>query len=38
MDHLLHLDRTLDELDLPRWAPPGSDATRLVREVIRIRP
>jgi hypothetical protein len=33
MDHLLHLDRTLDELDPPRWPPPAADATRLVRTV-----
>ncbi|WP_327686224.1 contact-dependent growth inhibition system immunity protein [Streptomyces sp. NBC_00467] len=37
MDRLLHLDRTLDELDPPRWAPPGSDATRLVRKVHELR-
>ncbi|MFF2775430.1 contact-dependent growth inhibition system immunity protein [Streptomyces sp. NPDC058052] len=37
MDRLLHLDRTLDELDPPRWAPPGSDATRLVRTVHGLR-
>ncbi|SNC59314.1 MULTISPECIES: contact-dependent growth inhibition system immunity protein [unclassified Streptomyces] len=37
MDRLLHLDRTLDELDPPRWAPPAADATRLVREVHRLR-
>lgn len=37
MDHLLYLDRTLDELDPPRWAPPGSDATRLVRNVHELR-
>ncbi|MFJ3923443.1 contact-dependent growth inhibition system immunity protein [Streptomyces sp. NPDC090022] len=37
MDRLLHLDRTLDELDPPRWAPPGSDATRLVRKVHGLR-
>ena len=37
MDRLLHLDRTLDELDPPRWEPPGSDATRLVRRVHELR-
>ncbi|MEU0372012.1 contact-dependent growth inhibition system immunity protein [Streptomyces sp. NPDC006283] len=37
MDHLLHLDRTLDELDPPHWAPPASDATRLVRKVHELR-
>lgn len=37
MDRLLHLDRTLDELDPPAWAPPGSDATRLVRRVHELR-
>ncbi|WP_333774640.1 contact-dependent growth inhibition system immunity protein [Streptomyces sp. IBSBF 3136] len=37
MDHLLHLDRTLDELDPPRWAPPAADATRLVRTVHELR-
>ncbi|MDI3403245.1 contact-dependent growth inhibition system immunity protein [Streptomyces cavernicola] len=37
MDQLLHLDRTLDELDPPRWAPPGSDATHLVRKVHELR-
>ncbi|MFE0654404.1 contact-dependent growth inhibition system immunity protein [Streptomyces sp. NPDC059534] len=37
VDRLLHLDRTLDELDLPRWGPPGSDATRLVRKVHELR-
>jgi hypothetical protein len=37
MDRLLHLDRTLDELDPPCWAPPGSDATRLVRKVHELR-
>ncbi|MGW1374151.1 contact-dependent growth inhibition system immunity protein [Streptomyces sp. NPDC002446] len=37
MDHPLHLDRTLDELDPPRWAPPASDATRLVRKVYELR-
>jgi hypothetical protein len=37
MDHLLHLDRTLDELDPPRWAPPDADATHLVRKVHELR-
>ncbi|MEV5546706.1 contact-dependent growth inhibition system immunity protein [Streptomyces sp. NPDC052309] len=37
MDHLLHLDRTLDELDPPRWTPPAGDATRLVRKVHELR-
>ncbi|MFG2592897.1 contact-dependent growth inhibition system immunity protein [Streptomyces sp. NPDC048438] len=37
MDHLLHLDRTLDELDLPRWTLPAADATHLVREVHELR-
>jgi hypothetical protein len=37
MEHLLHLDRTLDELDLPRWAPPAADATHLVRKVHGLR-
>ncbi|MFJ3306351.1 contact-dependent growth inhibition system immunity protein [Streptomyces sp. NPDC086549] len=37
MDHLLHLDRTLDELDPPRWTAPAADATHLVREVHRLR-
>ncbi|MGW4197191.1 contact-dependent growth inhibition system immunity protein [Streptomyces sp. NPDC005004] len=37
MDHLLHLDRTLDDLDPPRWAPPAPDATRLVRKVHELR-
>ncbi|MEV3993629.1 contact-dependent growth inhibition system immunity protein [Streptomyces sp. NPDC049837] len=37
MDLLLHLDRTLDELDPPRWAPPGLDATRLMRKVHELR-
>ncbi|KOU26403.1 hypothetical protein ADK52_09380 [Streptomyces sp. WM6372] len=37
MDRLLHLDRPLDELDPPRWAPPASDATRLVRKVHELR-
>lgn len=37
MDHLLHLDRTLDELDPPRWTPPAADATHLVRKVHALR-
>lgn len=37
MDRLLHLDRTLDELDPPRWVPPAADATRLVRTVHELR-
>ncbi|NUK01236.1 hypothetical protein HRW23_12020 [Streptomyces lunaelactis] len=37
MDHLLHLDRTLDELDPPRWTPPAADATHLVRKVHELR-
>ncbi|WP_153449369.1 contact-dependent growth inhibition system immunity protein [Streptomyces smaragdinus] len=37
MDRLLHLERTLDELDPPRWAPPAPDATRLVRKVHELR-
>ncbi|MDH6228837.1 MULTISPECIES: contact-dependent growth inhibition system immunity protein [Streptomyces] len=37
MDRLLHLDRTLDELDPPRWAPAGPDATSLVRRVHELR-
>ncbi|MYY06507.1 MULTISPECIES: contact-dependent growth inhibition system immunity protein [unclassified Streptomyces] len=37
MGPLLHLDRTLDELDPPRWAAPPSDATRLVRTVHELR-
>jgi hypothetical protein len=37
MDHLLHLDRTLDELDPPRWMPPAADATHLVRTVHELR-
>ncbi len=37
MDHLLHLDRTLDELDPPSWPPPAADATRLVRTVHELR-
>jgi hypothetical protein len=37
MDRLLHLDRTLDELDVPRWASPAADATHLVRKVYGLR-
>jgi hypothetical protein len=37
MDRLLHLDRTLDELDPPRWETPGADVTRLVRTVHELR-
>ncbi|MEW1887892.1 MULTISPECIES: contact-dependent growth inhibition system immunity protein [unclassified Streptomyces] len=37
MGLLLHLDRTLDELDLPRWPEPAADATRLVRTVHALR-
>ncbi|WP_369776342.1 contact-dependent growth inhibition system immunity protein [Streptomyces sp. R33] len=37
MDRLLHLDRTLDELDPPRWAPPASDVTPLIRRVHELR-
>ncbi|MEV5312489.1 contact-dependent growth inhibition system immunity protein [Streptomyces sp. NPDC052610] len=37
MDRLLHLDRTLDELDPPRWAAPPADATHLVRKVHGLR-
>ncbi|MFF4695039.1 contact-dependent growth inhibition system immunity protein [Streptomyces chattanoogensis] len=37
MDPLLHLDRTLDELDPPRWTPPAADATHLVRTVHGLR-
>jgi hypothetical protein len=37
MDRLLHLDRTLDELDVPRWGPPAADATHLVRKVHGLR-
>jgi len=33
MDRLLHLDRTPDDLDPPRWTAPGADATRLVHKV-----
>ncbi|MFF2409477.1 contact-dependent growth inhibition system immunity protein [Streptomyces sp. NPDC058092] len=34
---LLHLNRTLDELDPPRWTPPAADATHLVRIVHELR-
>ncbi|MFF5899104.1 contact-dependent growth inhibition system immunity protein [Streptomyces argenteolus] len=37
MDRLLHLDRTLDELDPPRWGPPAAAATPLVRTVHALR-
>ncbi|MGK5543863.1 contact-dependent growth inhibition system immunity protein [Streptomyces sp. URMC 127] len=37
MDKLLHLDRTLDELDPPRWTAPAQDATHLVRTVHELR-
>ncbi|MFI5634262.1 contact-dependent growth inhibition system immunity protein [Streptomyces sp. NPDC051664] len=37
MDHLLHLDRTLDELDPPRWLAPDADATNLIRRVHELR-
>ncbi|MGW2631260.1 contact-dependent growth inhibition system immunity protein [Streptomyces chattanoogensis] len=37
MDPLLHVDRTLDELDPPRWTPPAADATPLVRKVHGLR-
>ncbi|MGW1787337.1 contact-dependent growth inhibition system immunity protein [Streptomyces sp. NPDC002143] len=37
MDRLLHLDRTLDEVDPPRWAPPAADATHLMRTVHELR-
>ncbi|MFE2168691.1 contact-dependent growth inhibition system immunity protein [Streptomyces sp. NPDC059447] len=37
MDRLLHLHRTLDELDPPQWAPSASDATHLVRKVHELR-
>ncbi|MFD7626694.1 contact-dependent growth inhibition system immunity protein [Streptomyces sp. NPDC059851] len=37
MDHLLHLGRTLDELDPPRWTAPPPDATHLVRKVHALR-
>jgi hypothetical protein len=37
MDRLLHLDRTLDELDPPRWTAAAADATHLVRKVHALR-
>ncbi|OEJ37372.1 hypothetical protein AR457_32985 [Streptomyces agglomeratus] len=37
MDRLLHLDRSLDERDPPRWTPPDADATHLVRKVHELR-
>jgi len=37
MDLLLHLDRTLDELDAPCWPAPPADATRLIRTVHELR-
>ncbi|MFH8573203.1 contact-dependent growth inhibition system immunity protein [Streptomyces sp. NPDC017993] len=37
MDRLLHLDRTLDELDPPRWTAPAVDATHLVHKVHELR-
>ncbi|MFD5421447.1 contact-dependent growth inhibition system immunity protein [Streptomyces sp. NPDC127069] len=37
MDRLLHLDRTLDELDPPGWESPADDATGLVRKVHALR-
>ncbi|MEV5601764.1 contact-dependent growth inhibition system immunity protein [Streptomyces sp. NPDC052299] len=37
MGPLLHLDRTLDELDPPRWPDPPSDTTHLVRTVHALR-
>jgi hypothetical protein len=37
MDHLLHLGRTLDDLDPPGRPPPPADATRLVRTVHALR-
>ena len=37
MDHLLHLGRTLDELDPPSWPSPAADATPLVRRVHELR-
>lgn len=37
MDRLLHLDRTLDELDPPRWPAAPPDATHLVRTVHALR-
>ncbi|WP_392675486.1 contact-dependent growth inhibition system immunity protein [Streptomyces sp. LN785] len=37
MGRLLHLDRTLDDLDPPRWAAPDADATHLVRTAHKLR-
>ncbi|MGV9453171.1 contact-dependent growth inhibition system immunity protein [Streptomyces sp. NPDC003635] len=37
MAYLPQLDRTLDELDPPRWSPPAADATHLVRKVHSLR-
>lgn len=37
MGPLLHLDRTLDELDPPRWPDPPSHTTYLVRTVHALR-
>ncbi|APU43693.1 contact-dependent growth inhibition system immunity protein [Streptomyces sp. TN58] len=37
MDPLLHLDRTLDDLDPPSWDAVPADATRLVRTVHGLR-
>ncbi|MFF3286488.1 contact-dependent growth inhibition system immunity protein [Streptomyces sp. NPDC003023] len=37
MEHLLHLERTLDELDPPRWSAPSAEATHLVRKVHELR-
>ncbi|MGE7390773.1 contact-dependent growth inhibition system immunity protein [Streptomyces sp. NPDC004126] len=37
MDRLLHLGRTLDDLDPPRWGVPDADATPLIRKVHALR-
>ncbi|MFD7911023.1 contact-dependent growth inhibition system immunity protein [Streptomyces sp. NPDC059752] len=37
MTRLLHLDRTLDELDGPPWPPPPSPTTTLVTKVHALR-
>ncbi|MFD7783490.1 contact-dependent growth inhibition system immunity protein [Streptomyces nojiriensis] len=37
MTRLLHLDRTLDELDGPPWPPPPSPTTSLVAKVHALR-
>ncbi|MER6448132.1 contact-dependent growth inhibition system immunity protein [Streptomyces venezuelae] len=37
MTRLLHLDRTLDELDGPAWPPPPSPTTALVTKVHALR-